>query len=302
MKSTIRIAVKTLNKIENSIRADQGATYRRFLGEIIAKMQDAYNPNNEGHRSHMGASLIGQECARAIWYNFRWCTKSNFEGRMVRLFNRGHLEEARFIAMLLSIGCKIWHQDENGNQFRISDACGHFGGSGDGVAMGIPDLDANTPCLLEFKTHSEKSFKELEAKGVREAKWEHFVQMNVYMYKMGLAVALYMAVNKNTDALHAELITLNKEVAEQYIDRANKIVWLQQPPKKLSETSAFFKCRYCSHRDVCHLKKAPDLNCRTCEYCQPTEQGGWFCNLHNANCSKELQLTGCHNYMRKKDL
>lgn len=295
----MQLATKTLHKIDSMIKEDQGSQFRYWLGQVIPHIEDAYRQGNEGHRSHMGASLIGKECARAIWYDFRWATKSNFEGRMIRLFNRGHLEEARFIAMLLMIGCQVWQQDENGHQFRISDSEGHFGGSGDGVAMGIPDLAPNVPCLLEFKTHSEKSFKDLEAKGVKEAKWEHYVQMNVYMRKMGLPVALYMAVNKNTDALYGEIVPLDTEVADQYLDRANKIVWLQEAPKKISQSPGFFKCRFCNHRPVCHLKHAPDVNCRTCAYAEPSTNAQWICRKFEQVIPKETQLTGCQQYTKK---
>lgn len=295
------LATKTMHEIDKMLKADQGSNYRMWLGRVISHIEDAYRQGNEGHRGHMGASLIGQECARSIWYNFRWATRSNFEGRMIRLFNRGHLEEARFIALLLMIGCQVYQQDENGHQFRISDAEGHFGGSGDGVVVGLPDLFPGQAALCEFKTHSEKSFKELELKGVRDAKWEHYVQMNVYMRKMGLPIALYMAVNKNNDAIHAELVTLNVEVADEYIERARKIVWLSEPPKKISETPGYFKCRFCNHRQVCHLKAAPDVNCRTCVYSKPIPGGQWVCNHSNQIIEKDLQLKGCEIY-RMKDL
>lgn len=298
---TRHLATKTVKAIDEAIRADQGSAYRVWLGRVIPHIGDAYKEGNDGFRTHLGASLIGKECARAIWYDFRWATRSNFEGRMIRLFNRGHLEEARFIAMLLMIGCQVYQQDENGNQYRISDVNGHFGGSGDGIIVGCPDLPQGTACLTEFKTHSEKSFKELKDKGVKEAKWEHYVQMNVYMEKMGLPAALYLAVNKNTDELYGEIIIKDSATAEQYIERARKIVWLEQPPKKLSNTPGFWKCRFCNHRDVCHLNKRPDKNCRTCEYSKPNENGGWTCGYYNSDIPKEVQLKGCESYQVKKD-
>ena len=292
------VATHTVAKIDAMVKADQGSAFREWLGKVIGHIGDAYRTGNEGHRSHMGASLIGGECARAIWYNFRWATKSNFEGRLLRLFNRGHLEEARFIAMLLMIGCEVYQQDENGNQFRISHAEGHFGGSGDGVVIGLPDLPPGTAALSEFKTHNDKSFTELKAKGVRDAKFEHYVQMNVYMRKMGIAVALYLAVNKNNDELYGEIIPLDSAVADQFLDRGEKIVWMAEPPNKLNESPGFFKCRWCDHRPVCHLKAAPDKNCRTCAYSQPAEDGNWHCTLPGFEqvIPKELQLTGCSHY------
>lgn len=294
------LATQTVAKIDAMVKADQGSSYREWLGKVIGHIGDAYRTGNDGHRSHMGASLIGGECARAIWYNFRWATKSNFEGRLLRLFNRGHLEEARFIAMLLMICCEVYQQDENGNQFRISHAEGHFGGSGDGVAVGIPDLAPGTAALTEFKTHNDKSFSELKAKGVRDAKFEHYVQMNVYMRKMGIAVALYLAVNKNNDELYGEIIPLDSAVADQFLDRGEKIVWMTEPPNKINESPGFFRCRWCDHRPVCHLKAAPDKNCRTCAYSEPVEGGKWICRLHDQHIGKEVQLTGCKDYTARK--
>lgn len=55
-------------------------------------------------RHHLGGSLIGRKCKRELWYSFRWAQPPEFEGRMLRLFNRGHREEDRFVEWLRSIG------------------------------------------------------------------------------------------------------------------------------------------------------------------------------------------------------
>lgn len=298
----IILATKTLEAIESAIAADQGSAYRGWLGKVIPHMGDAYDTSKASHRSHMGASLIGGECGRAIWYNFRWATKSRHTGRMIRLFNRGHLEEARFIAMLLTIGCEIYQQDENGKQFRISHAEGHFGGSGDGIAIGIPDLPPGQACVTEFKTHNDKSFSELTAKGVREAKFEHYAQMNVYMEKMGLPAALYLAVNKNNDEIYGEIVHLDRIIAEQMINRGETLVWMNEPPVKIAKTPGFWKCRFCDHSGVCHKGELPDRNCRSCEFSKPAKEGKWECLQGSTikELDKELQLTGCENWTKKE--
>lgn len=295
---SFRVAVKTLEAIDKALEADQGARYREILGTVIPHIGDAFRGHQDPFRSHMGASLIGGECARAIWYGWRWVTKPKFPGRILRLFNRGHLEEARFISLLLMIGVQVYQQDAQGNQYRISHAEGHFGGSGDGVGIGIPDIDALTAALLEFKTHGDKSFKELVAKGVREAKREHYVQMQVYMRKMGLAVGLYGAVNKNDDALHLEIIVLDPDFADQYLERGLKLVLMDEPPDKLNQSPGFWKCRFCDHRPVCHLNAEPELNCRTCLYSRPIQEGQWVCLKYDQVIPKELALTGCKDYER----
>lgn len=312
-------ALETMRAIDSAIQADQGAAFRGWLGRVLPHIGDAYRSKEESFRSHLGASLLGEECARRVWYNFRWVTKSNFDGRLIRLFNRGHLEEGRIIAMLLMIGAQIWQQDANGKQFRISWAEGHAGGSGDGLGLGIPDLPPTTYFVLECKTHGEKSFVELAGKlpewrnyvlgkgpftgkGVKACKPEHYIQMQLYMRKMGYSVALYVAVNKNTDDVYMELITLNSELADQYIERGEKLVWLDTPPKRINESPGFFKCRFCDDRPVCHLRAMPAINCRTCQFSKPVANSAWVCNKHNMELSKEKQQVGCPDWHKNEDI
>lgn len=301
--------------------ADQGAKFRGLQKQVFPHMSDAFRDDpEEGFRTHLGASLLGGECARDLWYNFHWFHKAHFNGKTLRLFNRGHLEEARFIALLLMVGIQIYQQDAQGKQFRISELGGHLGGSGDGVGVGIPDLPSGAPGVTEYKTHSESSFEELAGKdwrkvhdgivdrskpqlpftgkGVRAAKFEHFVQMQLYMRKMNIQFALYMAVNKNTDDIYAEIVVLDADFADQFLERGRKIIMLAQPPKKLNNSPGWYACKWCDHRPVCHLKAAPAVNCRTCRYSSPIADGTWHCgnNVAPGIIDKATQLKGCSHY------
>lgn len=116
------------------------------------------------------------------------------------------------------------------------------------------------------------------------------------MRKMGLAVALYMVVNKNNDELYGEIVHLDTAIADQFLDRGEKLVWMDNAPDRISESPGFWKCRFCDHRPVCHLGAAPDRNCRTCAHSKPVEGNKWVCTLHNKELTKEEQLKGCNNY------
>lgn len=325
----IYIASKTLRKIHEEQTGDQCAAFRQFEKAVLPHMNDAYrgveaNPN----RTHMGASGIGNDCARAIWYGFRWFTKPQFDARMLRLFNRGHLEEARFIASLLTAGVQVFQQDANGKQYRISAMGGHFGGSGDGVGVGLPDLPVDMPCLLEFKTHSDKYFTQLAGKnwgkyleglydpkkpqipfdgeGVASAKYTHYIQMQVYMRKMGLQVGLYGAVNKNDDHIYLEIVPLDPIIADQFVDRGIQIIKMDEPPKKINNSPGWYECKFCDHKPVCHLDKVPERNCRTCFYARPREDGNWYCTEpiadaafgDNPQLTEADQMAGCDKYVR----
>lgn len=294
----ITLAHKTVAAIDQAVFIDQGAKYRQILGKLIPDAKDAYEGKKDDFRSHLGASMIGRECSRELWYNFHWAKVPSFEGRMIRLFNRGHLEEPRLVAMLQTIGCQVWCQDEQGNQFRISDVGGHFGSAVDAVLLGCPDLPGE-PILGEFKTHNDKSFKKLIASGVKVAKPEHFVQMQIYMNKLQLRFALYLAVNKNDDTLYGEIISYESAVAQSYLDRAHRIILSHGIPDRINESSGFFKCKFCDFNRICHIGDNPVSNCRTCAASVARPDGSWVCTTHNVQLDKTRQLYGCEYYDKK---
>lgn len=292
-------ATKTLALINDALEADQGASYRQHLKELLPKMDDAYRGEEDAFRSHFGYSQVGKECARELWYNFRWAAVKQFKGRILRLFNRGHLEEARFLALLKMIGCKVWFETETGGQFRIKEtkhSLGHAGSALDGIIKGIPDLP-DTPVLGEFKTHNDKSFKELVRKGVRESKWMHYIQVVVYMDFYNLEWGLYMATNKNDDDLYAELIYKDPKQAERYVLRAGNIVKADEPPPKINNSPGFFGCRFCDYKLVCHTEVCPEINCRTCCHSTTVPHGLWYCEKIKGDLPKDVQMSGCSDHL-----
>jgi hypothetical protein len=214
---------------------------------------------------------------------------------MIRLFNRGHLEEPRFIALLKMIGCQVWNKDDQGKQFKISDHGGHFGGSIDGVGVGIPD-EPETPMLLEFKTHSDKNFGKVSNEGVRSAKFEHFVQMISYMGGYQLTKGLYLAVNKDNDDLYGEIVGFDQEQYNRFNDRALRIITSEDPPAKINESPGWYTCKFCDFRGVCHNNAEASRNCRTCIHSTLGDNGTWICTRHNVSLSEQAQLAGCPDY------
>lgn len=314
---TVYVAEDLLIKIDKAIEKDQGATFRDLEKRILPTIEDAYRGEEEGNRSHLGASVLGEECARKLWYGFRWALEPKFDAKTLRLFNRGHLEEGRFVAMLMAADVNIVQQDEEGHQFRISHADGHVGGSSDGHGKNVPPFHPETICLFEFKTHSEKSFLKLAGKewknyfnpksqhykkftgeGVKKSKFIHYVQMQLYMGKMGLGCGVYMAVNKNTDHIYAELLQFDQATYDQFLDRGEKIVQIETPPPRVSESPGAFACIFCDFRQICHFNADPLANCRTCKYSKPIENAEWWCRYHKRKLSKEEQRAGCPDYKK----
>ena len=278
------------------------ALAKRILEEIDEYCVRTYDG---GHRSHLGASLIGRECKRYLWYVFRWCLHEKTTGRQQRLFNRGHREEARFIEWLEGIGFKVWfeNRDEAPNekgeypQYRISDVMGHFGGSLDGIAVLPERYGIAEPVLLEFKTNGTGAgFNKLADDGMPIAKPEHFAQTSTYGKKYNFRYCVYLNINKNDDSLHIEVVKLNHNLGEQMIMKAEQIIMSQTAPARLSDNPTFHKCGYCHMKDVCHKGAVVEVNCRSCAFARPVENAEWFCEVHNGNIPKEFIPTACPSY------
>lgn len=293
------LATKTLDAINNALELDQGAAYRGHLKEAMSEIGDAFDSTPDLiPRTHLGASLIGRACARALWYSFHWGLYPRHEGRILRLFNRGHLEEARFIALLRTGGMKTWHQDK-GHQFRIAYHGGHFGGSLDGVGSLCPDLPEGTFCLLEFKTHSKKSFDSLVKSGVAKFKPEHVVQCNQYMGHYKLPWTLYCAVCKDNDALHLELFPYDDVNRGSYLDRAGAILSSCTPPPKINHSISWMDCKFCDMKELCYEKCECERNCRTCKHSFILTTKGfnpWTCSCSGKALNKQEQFYGCSRW------
>ena len=268
--------------------------YNSTIETIYRKFETSHV---ESSRAHLGASMIGRECNRALWYGFRWATVPNFPGRVLRLFKRGHDEEDYFIRDLMAIDVKVWAVDQNQKQFSVNWHGGHFAGSCDGVAKGLPE-SPNKAHLLEFKTHNHKSFALLKKQGVRESKPEHYAQMQVYMHGLGLERAMYMAVSKDTDELYTERFKYNQDDALALVEKARTIIATDVPPIGISTRADFFKCKFCDHQDVCHRDELPQVNCRTCIHAHvDIDKGGWRCLFHDKEISTEDQRAGCKKHL-----
>lgn len=252
--------------------------------------------NNDLYLTRIGASGIGEECLRSIWFSWRGFATSKFGGRMLRLFETGHIQEDRVIADLRRAGFGVWSHDDNGKQFTYTDETGHFVVKLDGVIKGIPGAE-KTPHALEVKSHNKKSFTELEKKGVLVAKPMHYAQMQAGMMFGGFTRAFYIAICKDDESYYVERIREDLEVQKELKLKINKLVEAKLTPSGISEDGGAFPCKWCDMRGVCTGEQDILKTCRSCAFSEPLKEGGqWLCSLENKTLSSDEQVRGCDEY------
>ena len=270
-----------------------------FVDPLVAAIYEQYEKRGkaEQSRTYLGASIIGRECSRYLWYTFRWTFKEEFDGRLIRLFQTGHMAEPRFTADLRSVGVTVYEVDPaSGKQFGFEEFGGHMRGHMDGCAGGVPGGGKQWH-VIEYKTHSSKSFAELKKKGVKGAKPEHWAQVNWYMGKSGMSRALYLAVNKDTEELYSERLEFDLPDFEQTNSKAEQVIFSPSPPPRISEDSKFYLCNMCSAKAVCHQSRTPRLSCRTCVHATPERDGTWSCAKHGPQIPSQHQRQACPDHL-----
>jgi hypothetical protein len=238
---------------------------------------------------------IGHPCERALWYGFRHVSQLEIlDGRKIRLFETGDIEEQRIVDDLISIGVDVRNRQE-----KVRFVGGHVRGKIDGEVHGIPEAPKRVH-LLECKSSNDKGFKALQKDGVEKAKPMHFATFQTYMKGRGLERVHYHCVNKNDDDVYVERVAYDAEFALRTLARAERIIRADDPPSRISEKPTIPPCLWCRHKGVCHEGAWPRRNCRTCLFSTPvltSENACWDCGKFNRPLTLDEQAAGCPSHL-----
>lgn len=228
----------------------------RLTALVDAGMQQARA--RQEVRRYLGASRLGVACERALQYEYAQAPVDygrEIEGRMLRIFERGHVIEDNMVAWLRAAGFDLRTRDREGGQFGFSAADGRLQGHADGVIVGGPEGFAY-PCLWENKCLGAKSWRELEKHRLAVAKPVYAAQIALYQAYLELheQPALFTAVNADTMEIYAELVPFDAALAQRMSDRAVKIITATDAGELLPRSFAeptHFECRMCAWADRC---------------------------------------------------
>lgn len=202
----------------------------------------------EPQRQYMGLSESGERCDRKLWLNFNVDLPRETDGRLLRLFRRGSLEEEQMAKDLKAIGIKLREIGKNQREVVASPFVkGHL----DGVIYGGVPGSPKAMHIWECKTHNKKNFDTLIKNGVYLAFFKHYAQIQCYMYLTKINRALYTAVCKDDDRIYTERVRLDSELAKTLIDRLIYLTEEKEEPKGISENPTYFECKMCVHYNHC---------------------------------------------------
>jgi hypothetical protein len=271
-----------------------------IANKVVSRIYEALEKQErraDQYLGRLGASSIGDPCIRKVWLSWRGFYIPKFSGRTLRIFKTGHLQETRIIDDLRLSGLSVWDADADGNQFEFTDPLsGHFIAKVDGVVKALPE-DPDTPHMMEVKTHSDKSFKDLTKHGVLKSKPMHWYQMQSGMLYGGFNRGLYVALNKNDEQFYVETVEPCEETQMRVQKRVANLVRTTIAPSRIADSSDSFACKFCDAKEVCWNEAPAERNCRTCTNCSPGAEGTWVCNMLGETRSFDGQRAGCEHHV-----
>jgi len=213
---------------------------------------------SEPGRDYLGASRLGVACERALQYEFAKAPIDSgrpLEGRMLRIFERGHVMEDCMVAWLRAAGFDLRTRKADGEQFGFSAADGRLKGHVDGVIVGGPEGFAY-PALWENKCLGNKSWRDLDKHKLAVSKPVYAAQVAIYQAYLELHEhpAIFTAINADTMEIYTELVPFDPALAQRMSDRAVKVITATQAGELLPRSfndSTHFECRMCAWQDRC---------------------------------------------------
>lgn len=231
------------------------------LSGRLSVLIDAGLQTRQAHqspRTYLGASRLGVNCERALQYEYTQTPVDpgrEIEGRLLRIFERGHLIEAAMVGWLQAAGFELRTRNSHGEPFGFSVADGRLQGHIDGVLVGGPEGFAY-PCLWENKCLGSKHWRELEKHKLAVAKPIYAAQVALYQAYLELHEhpALFTAVNADTMEIYAELVPFDAAFAQRLSDRGVKVITATEVsellPRAFTDPS-HHECRQCAWQDRC---------------------------------------------------
>lgn len=224
---------------------------RRIDAALVARRA------GERPRDYLGASRIGEPCARRLVYEFTGAPADpgrEIDGRALRIFAAGHVFEDLSIRWLREAGFDLRTRGADGGQIGFAAAAGRIRGHVDGVIVAGPEIGLSWPALWEHKALKASSWSDTVKRGLAVSKPVYHGQMQLYMAYLGLGSGLFTALNKDTCELHHEAVPFDAALAQALSDKAVDILRAAdagERPPRIAVSPDFHLCRFCPFAARC---------------------------------------------------
>ena len=212
-------------------------------GKLSELIENMCYPEEEP-RDYIGASNIGSECYRQIWYEFTGESGEPVSPKIKRTWEIGKALEVLILNWIESSGIeisRIW--------FDLKDKeLSYFRGHVDAMCT----KEGEAQYIIEIKTAKDASFNLFVKNGCKSWNSRYYAQLQAYMGMSGIHNAYILVLNKDNSSIMDECIEFDESYYESLKLKARMIYEATMPPPKISGSPLWFACKMCKFRKICH--------------------------------------------------
>lgn len=204
-------------------------------------------------RNYVGASSIGHDCARAIWYQAHGAEEGHINHRVKRIFDNGKVLESMLLDYIELTTTRVIRPNAENNWLHCSDKeLPYFAGHMDALLF-----NADGPVIvLDIKTCNHLSFDKFVNNGLRHWQPKYYAQLQAYMGMTGHKYACLLAYDKDDSRLHDETIAFDEMEYAALKEKARVIYTQEIEPERINKSPLYFVCRNCSYKETCHDRRS----------------------------------------------
>lgn len=262
----------------------------------------------ETPRAYLGMSSIGRPCERQLWYAFRWAVRERLEWNALWRFQDGfRCEDVMADRLRLVPGVTLRTVDpRTGQQFGFTDLGGHFRGHADGIISGLLQAPKAQHVWEAKATNDAKQAKLEKLKGELGEKnalkaWDGVYYAQAILYMAYAELPRHYLTCSSPGARSMVSVRTDTDLAEarKLRAKAERVITSPEPLPRINNDPAWFECKFCPARDICHGGKLPAVNRRTCAHATPEMDGDgrWSCAKCGSNLTAAQQAQACADHL-----
>lgn len=218
--------------------------------KISKKIEKYQSLIEDDERNYIGASSIGSDCLRAIWYQFKGVKAQSVPAKFRRTWAIGKALEQVVHNWLCDVGIVVvrnWPE-------LVHPTMPFFKGNVDGVWMKsrYKIHDQKPKAIIEIKTAKDASFKIFVKKGVKAWNPQYYAQIQAYMGLSGIHSTYILVLNKDNSDISDELVLFDPEFYKKLEEKAAFVNGANVEPPRIHGSALWYQCKMCKFNKVCH--------------------------------------------------
>jgi len=217
--------------------------------DIITKKIEEHQARTESSaRNYIGASIIGSDCLRQIWYEYNETVSVDIPPKTWRTWDIGKRLELLVMDWMSDAGISLGILPEPNLKSKIVPT---FRGHVDSICL---NENGTIDSIIEIKTAKESSYNVFTKKGLKSWSSQYYAQIQSYMGMSGIHKAYVIVLNKDSSDISDELIDFDEKFYRQLEYKAMMISEAVTMPPRVHDSPIWYQCKTCKFNKICHKK------------------------------------------------